>query len=110
MKNLTLFLLVGIFSTAFQWSHAQSHCKDYHKFNCEPASNKGFKTNGQSRSALLQLGVPTELSIIVYKGQDYRISFCKDEKVIGKQVLFRLVEMTRSLVEGTEGDVDNDFL
>lgn len=93
MKNslLTLALSIGLPLVA----HAQTNeCADYHKF-CQRASDSRFSINGQSKSAPVQIGVPTELNIIVYRGQDYRISFCVDEKVIGKQVVARLFEKVR---------------
>ena len=36
--------------------------------------DKRFSMNGQSKSAMVQVGQETELNIIVYRGQDYRIS------------------------------------
>lgn len=74
---------------------AQYDCTDYHKFNCERSGDIRFSLNGQSKSASVQVGVATELNIIVYRGQDYRISFCYDEKIIGDHVVFRLIEKIR---------------
>ena len=84
---LTLALSVG--------AHAQSECTDYHKFNCDRSSDTRFSINGQSKSASVQIGKPTELNIIVYKGQDYRISLCHDTKVLGDNLSIRLVEKVR---------------
>ncbi|MFT3885520.1 MAG: hypothetical protein QM724_08850 [Flavobacteriales bacterium] len=88
-------------------SAAQSECKDYHKFNCAPATDSRFSVNGQSRSASVQVGVPTELNIIVYKGQDYRISFCYDQKVLGDHIVARLIEKTREPKQAEGTDVLN---
>lgn len=74
---------------------AQYDCTDYHKFNCERSGDIRFSLNGQSKSASVQVGVATELNIIVYRGQDYRITFCFDEKIIGDHVVFRLIEKIR---------------
>jgi len=74
---------------------AQDRCADYHTFNCERSTDARFSINGQSKSASVQVGTPTELNIIVYRGQDYRVSFCYDEKVIGDHVVARLVEKIR---------------
>jgi hypothetical protein len=74
---------------------AQSDCADYHKFNCARSGDTRFSINGQSKSASVQVGVPTELNIIVYKGQDYRISLCHDERILGDQLSIRLVEKVR---------------
>lgn len=75
--------------------HAQSECTDYHKFNCDRSSDTRFSINGQSKSASVQIGTPTELNFIVYKGQDYRISLCHDSKVLGDNLSIRLVEKVR---------------
>lgn len=79
---------------------AQSECTDYHKFECPPARDKRFSLNGQSKSASVQVGRQTELNIIVYKGQDYRISFCHDAAILGGDLAVRLVEKVRQPVEG----------
>ena len=76
-------------------SFAQDDCAEFHRFNCERSSDTRFNMNGQSKSASVQIGVPTELNIIVYKGQDYRIAFCYDDKVIGDHVVARLIEKVR---------------
>lgn len=84
---------------------AQDRCADYHTFNCERSTDARFSINGQSKSASVQVGTPTELNIIVYRGQDYRVSFCYDEKVIGDHVVARLVEKIRVPEEAKQGVV-----
>lgn len=74
---------------------AQYKCVDYHRFNGDPSNDRRFSINGQSKSAMVQVGKETELNIIVYKGQDYRISISHDEKVLGEQLAIRLVEKVR---------------
>lgn len=74
---------------------AQYNCTDYHKFNCERSADKRFSVNGQSKSASLQVGMVTELNLIIYRGQDYRISVCGDRKILGGEVAIRLVEKVR---------------
>lgn len=74
---------------------AQYKCADYHRFNGDPSNDRRFSINGQSKSAMVQVGKETELNIIVYKGQDYRISISHDEKVLGEQLAIRLVEKVR---------------
>lgn len=86
--------VIGGLLTAF-FANAQSECADYHRFNCDRSGDTRFSVNGQSKSASVQVGVPTELNIIVYKGQDYRVSFCYDEKVLGDHVMARLLEKVR---------------
>jgi hypothetical protein len=74
---------------------AQSDCTDHHKFNCERSPETRFSINGQSKSASVQVGVPTELNIILYKGQDYRISLAHDTRILGEHLSIRLVEKVR---------------
>ncbi len=81
---------------------AQSECADYHKFNCNRSADKRFSVNGQSRSAAVKVGEETELNIIVYRAQDYRISVCNDEKVLGEALAIRLVEKVRVPKPGSD--------
>jgi hypothetical protein len=74
---------------------AQSECVDYHKYNCPRSADKRWSVNGQSKSAAIQVGRETELNIILYRGQDYRISVCQDVKLLGEQLAIRLVEKVR---------------
>lgn len=102
MKHLIILSLVGTLVAAPFSANAQSECSDYHKFNCDRSTDSRYSVNGQSRSASVQVGVPTELNIIVYKGQDYRISLCFDHKVLGEHVVARLIEKTREPKEVEE--------
>lgn len=74
---------------------AQYKCADYHRMNGNISNDKRFSINGQSKSAMVQVGKETELNIIVYSGQDYRISVSHDEKILGEQLAIRLVEKVR---------------
>ncbi len=93
---------------------AQYKCADYHRLNGNLSTDKRFSINGQSKSAMVQVGKETELNIVVYRGQDYRISVSHDEKVLGEQLAVRLVEKVRvptdEVVEGTtkEAIMDED--
>lgn len=80
---------------------AQSVCVDYHKFNCQPAGDKRWSVNGQSKSASIQIGRETELNIIIYRGQDYRISVCQDTRLLGEDIAIRLVEKVRVPRDGS---------
>jgi hypothetical protein len=73
----------------------QYTCADYHRFNGDPSGDKRFSMNGQSKSAMVQVGKETELNIIIYRWQDYRISISHDEKILGEQLAIRLVEKIR---------------
>jgi hypothetical protein len=105
--------ILATFSVAMAAS-AQYKCADYHRMNGNISNDKRFSINGQSKSAMVQVGKETELNIVVYRGQDYRISVSHDDKVLGEQVAIRLVEKVRvptdEVVEGTtkEPVIDED--
>ncbi|HRH37785.1 MAG TPA: hypothetical protein PK760_05540, partial [Flavobacteriales bacterium] len=94
---VALFALLGT-STAF----AQSGCADYHKSNCDRSTDARFSVNGQSRSAAVKVGEETELNIIIYRSQDYRISVCHDERILGEQIAIRLIEKVRVPKKGSD--------
>lgn len=95
MNRITRTLLIALPLLCTQQLMAQKPCADFHKFNCMPSSDARFSANGQSKSASVQVGKETELNIIIYRGQDYRISLCHDEKILGEQLAIRLVEKIR---------------
>lgn len=74
------------------------YCNYFHTKYCIPSENEMFKLNGQSKSALFSKGQTSELNIIVYKGQDYRISLCMDEN-LGSQMKFKIYETKKVKVE-----------
>ena len=86
-----------------QQAMAQQMCTDFHKFNCMRSTDKRFSLNGQSKSASVQVGKETELNIIVYRGQDYRITLCHDDKILGENLAIRLVEKIRVPRDGDAG-------
>ena len=94
----------SVFAIAFAMHAAAqtSDCSNYHSFNCLPSGDSRFSINGQSRSAAVKIGEETELNIIVYRGQDYRVSVCNDEKILG-QLAIRLVEKMRVAKPGPDG-------
>lgn len=87
-------LLTAILLGATMGVHAQTECADYWK-TAPRSSDVRFKVNGQSRAASVQVGIPTELNIIIYKGQDYRIALSWDEKILGEEVVVRIIEKVR---------------
>ena len=95
MRTASRKAVVGALMMAALQVGAQNECTDYHRFNCDRSTDARFSVNGQSKSAPVQVGVPTELNIIVYRGQDYRISLCPDERVLGSGVVARLIEKVR---------------
>ena len=86
---------------------AQNECSEYWKL-APRSTDSRFTVNGQSRGASVQVGVPTELNIIIYKGQDYRVSFIYDEKTIGDHVVARIVEKVRQPKKAKEAVTTKD--
>ncbi len=74
------------------------YCNYFHTKYCLKSENSYFKLNGQSKSALFSKGQTSELSVIVYKGQDYRVSLCIDEN-LGPQIKFKIYETKKVKVE-----------
>lgn len=74
------------------------YCNYFHTSFCIPSEDEMYKPNGQSKSALFSKGQTSELSVIVYKGQDYRFSICMDEN-LGGQITFKVYETKKVKVE-----------
>lgn len=87
-------LIISIACTTVVCVEAQSACAEFWR-SAPRATDARFTVNGQSRAASVQVGVPTELNIIIYKGQDYRISVVHDEKILGEQIAIRIIEKVR---------------
>lgn len=98
MKNIinkSFLLLAIILFPAISFSQ---YCNHFHEEYCAPSENKMFKLNGQSKSALFSKGQTSDLNIVVYKGQDYRISLCMDEN-LGSQIKFKIYENIKAKVK-----------
>ena len=74
-KHINKIVLLAVVIMIPAMSFGQ-YCNYFHTKYCVPSENEMFKLNGQSKSALFSKGQTSELSIIVYKKQDYRISLC----------------------------------
>lgn len=86
------------------------YCNYFHSSFCIPSEDEMYKPNGQSKSALFSKGQTSELSVIVYKGQDYRFSICMDEN-LGGQITFKVYETKKVKVEKVvESKVMEDVL
>ncbi len=92
-KHINKIILLAAIVTIPAMSFAQ-YCNHFHEKYCYPSENEMFKINGQSKSALFAKGQTSELSIIVYAKQDYRISVCMDEN-LGSQIGFKIYEMKK---------------
>ncbi|PKP46348.1 MAG: hypothetical protein CVT95_07150 [Bacteroidetes bacterium HGW-Bacteroidetes-12] len=74
------------------------YCNTFHSKYCPPSDKGMYSLNGQSKSALFSKGQTSELNVIVYKGQDYRISLCFDQ-TLGSQITFKVYETKKVKVE-----------
>lgn len=97
MKYINKIVLIAVVVLTPVMSYGQ-YCNYFHSKYCQPSENDMFKLNGQSKSALFAKGQTSELNIIVYKGQDYRISLCMDEN-LGAQIHFKVYETKKVKVE-----------
>jgi hypothetical protein len=59
---------------------ATSPCQDFHRKSCLRSPDEGFAYNGQSRSGLFAKGQNSTVKVVFYKGMDYHISVCCEEK------------------------------
>ena len=96
-KHINKIVLLAVIVMIPAMSFAQ-YCNHFHDKYCYPSENDLFKLNGQSKSALFSKGQTSELSIIVYNKQDYRISVCMDEN-LGEQIKFKIYETKKVKVE-----------
>ncbi|MFH1005516.1 MAG: hypothetical protein V1781_08525 [Bacteroidota bacterium] len=59
---------------------ASNPCLDFHKKACQCSPDEGFAYNGQSRSGLFHKGQVSIIKSVFYKGMDYHISVCSEDK------------------------------
>ncbi len=97
MKNLKNIFLAFLTIMLPILASAQ-YCNTFHTKYCPPSDNGMYSLNGQSKSALFSKGQTSELNVIVYKGQDYRISLCFDQ-TLGSQITFKVYETKKVKVE-----------
>jgi len=76
------------------------YCNNFHTEYCSRSESGRYKLNGQSKSALFTKGKKSELNIIVYQGQDYRLSVCMEDN-IGGQLEFKIYETNKVESEKT---------
>tara|TARA_B100000809_G_scaffold74934_1_gene72675 strand:- start:1208 stop:1903 length:696 start_codon:yes stop_codon:yes gene_type:complete len=96
-KHINKIVLLAAIVMIPAMSFAQ-YCNHFHEKYCYPSENGMFKLNGQSKSALFSKGQTSELNILVYAKQDYRISVCLDEN-LGDQIKFKIYETKKVKVE-----------
>tara|TARA_R110001592_G_scaffold225276_1_gene481067 strand:+ start:11976 stop:12617 length:642 start_codon:yes stop_codon:yes gene_type:complete len=98
MKHFYKKIILGLAILALPSFSFAQYCNNFHDSYCEYSENEMYKPNGQSKSALFGKGQTSELSVIVYKGQDYRISLCMDEN-LGSGMEFKIYENKKVKVE-----------
>lgn len=98
MKTFSRIYLVVISIMVLPIVTKAQYCNYFHTSFCVPSEDEMYKPNGQSKSALFSKGQTSELSVIVYKGQDYRFSICMDEN-LGSQITFKVYETKKVKVE-----------
>lgn len=98
MKGFTKIYLLAISIMILPIVAKAQYCNYFHTSFCIPSEDEMYKPNGQSKSALFSKGQTSELSVIVYKGQDYRFSICMDEN-LGSQITFKVYETKKVKVE-----------
>jgi hypothetical protein len=89
MKKLLIVLLSVLFVGTLP-TFAQD-CYQFVK-SCDDGRREGFLYNGQSKSGMFDSGDTTEVTMIAYKGMDYRVTVCVDEQIITGEVQFRIIE------------------
>jgi len=89
MKKLLIVLLSVLFVGS-----SPTFAQDCYQFvkSCDDGRREGFLYNGQSKSGMFDSGDTTEITMIAYKGMDYRISACADEQYISGEIHLRLIE------------------
>ena len=84
--SLTLILsLSAIIGMAQRYGNvpkvaASNPCLDFHRKSCMRSPDDGFSYNGQSKSGLFAKGQQSTIKAVFYKGMDYHISVCCEEK------------------------------
>lgn len=92
MKNLIKSILLSFAITAPFISQAQEECRGIQRY-CSPSSKKtGFVYNNQSVFGAFAQGDTAEVSIVVYKGMDYRIVLCSGDEALDGKIEFKVVE------------------
>lgn len=87
MKFRLLKLLIIAVLAITSLDAFSQNCLQFERKACKRSDMDEFKFNSQSKSGLFGSSDKSELNIVVYAGQDYRISFCAG-KILGETVAF----------------------
>jgi len=99
-----ILILLTLFASLMQTKEVKSqksssiektvYCTDYHKKVCKfSKKDLQFKYNSQSRSALFRPGQTSTFSFTSFKGYDYRLTFCGEDKLTkGAPIEFKVFD------------------
>ena len=92
MRNLILLLTILISVPVSPWAQNQSECYNTVTF-CPIGKRLGFTRNMQSFSGAFEQGDTSEVSIVVYKNMEYRLSVCSpSHPELEGQLQFKIIE------------------
>ena len=83
-------------------AHAQA-CQDFHKRACATSTNPQFVYNSQSKSALFIRGHVSQMFVVLYAGQDYRVTMCAEDKLGTPSLRVSTPKKSEVLVDWTPG-------
>lgn len=83
---LLVFILFSIAGIAQRYGNVpkttlSNPCSDFHKKSCRHSQDAGFTYNGQSKCGLFSKGQQATVKVVFFKGMDYHISVCAEDKV-----------------------------
>ncbi len=90
MKKLQIIIVI-VFMSAGPAAIAQMDCFQFVR-SCDDGRREGFLFNGQSKSGQFDTGDTTEVTMVAYKGMDYRITACANEQDIPGVIQLRIIE------------------
>lgn len=93
MKTLQKLSLAALGLFAFNAAIAQN-CREEHTY-CDQTKDKSWQMSNQSKSGSFAQGEEHELSLVIYDGMDYRISFCANDEQVNGQIEFELYTMKK---------------
>jgi len=106
-RILPLLFILSISGTS--WGQP---CYEFHKA-CMAANpkekDKSFTYNSQSKSALFSKGQKSLLKFVVYRGVDYKISFCSEESVEGEISFVLIGKDSTILFDNSKEDMAQAF-
>lgn len=110
MKAMKIVPVFAIVMLLLPIGLSAQHCNNFHRKNCYPSDNAFFEYNGQSKSALFKKGQTSEMNIIIYKGQDYRLSICTEPE-LGEKVEYKIKDAKTGevLYDNAGDDYAQDF-